>query len=54
MLQRRTGISVSRRVHLFIIVTVQSEMTNLVIYKLNYYDFHTNLTIIHHKKFIIL
>ena len=30
---------------LFIIVTIHSEITNLVIYALNYYNFHTNLTI---------
>jgi len=34
---------------LFIIVTIHSEITNLVFYVLNYYNFHTNLTIIHHK-----
>jgi hypothetical protein len=35
---------------LFIIVTIRSEIINLVVYELNYYNFHTNLTIINHKK----
>jgi len=37
---------------LFIIVTIHSEIINLVVYELNYYNFYPNLTIINHKKFI--
>jgi len=34
---------------LFIIVTIHSETTSLLICELNCYNFHTNLIIINHK-----
>jgi len=39
----------NRNGSLFIVVTIQSEITNLLIYELNYFNLHTNLTIITDK-----